>query len=371
MRRFLTAALCLAVFLGMGVFALSSQAKAEETFTWRMQTTWPSGLTLHDSAVKLAKRISDLTGGRLKIQVSPAGTMVPAFEVLDAVSRGTIDAAHGWSAYWIGKSPAANLFSSVAGGPFGMDNQDYAAWLYYGGGIEYYNQLYADEMNLNVKVFPTDLIPSEPLGWFKKPITSLEELKGLRYRASGLTAEIYDELGMSIVTLPGGEIVSALERGILDGAEFMCPTSDKDLGFQDVVKYYHAPGIHRHTGTLELLVNKDSYEKLPEDLQKIIDIVSRENLLRALVRLVTENVGDLEELRTRYNVELVDTPPEVIEATLAAWDRVAEGYVEKDPFFAEVYQSQKDFAEKMVPFRRSFYVPYELAADYYWPPEDE
>lgn len=367
MKKGLVALLSLLAFLGVTLLTVPAPAEAQKTVTWRMQTTWPAGMALHDSAVELANRISDLSGGRLKIEISPAGTMVPAFEVLDAVHRGIIDAAHGWSAYWIGKQPTANLFSSVAGGPFGMDNVDYAAWLYYGGGWEYYNQLYADILKMRVVVFPTDIIPSEPLGWFKQPITSVNDLKGLKFRASGLTAEIYRELGMSIITLPGGEIVSALERGIIDGAEFMCPTSDKDLGFQDVVKYYHAPGMHRHTGTLELIVNKNSYDKLPADLQKIIDIIARENLLRAWVRLVTQNVKDLEELQTRYNVQLVDTPPEVITAILEAWDKVAARYVEKDPFFAEVYQSQKNFAEKMVPFRRSFYVPYELAADYYWP----
>ncbi|MCG8641956.1 MAG: TRAP transporter substrate-binding protein [Desulfobacterales bacterium] len=367
MKKSLIAFVSLSFFLGLTFLSIPGLADAQKPITWRMQTTWPAGMALHDSAVELANRISELSGGRLKIEITPAGTMVPAFEVLDAVHRGTIDAGHGWSAYWIGKHPAANLFSSVAGGPFGMDNVDYSAWLYYGGGWEYYNRLYADILKMQVVVFPTDIIPSEPLGWFKKPITAVEDLKGLKFRASGLTAEIYRELGMSIITLPGGEIVSALERGIIDGAEFMCPTSDKDLGFQDVVKYYHAPGMHRHTGTLELIVNKKSYEKLPADLQKIIDIVARENLLRAWVRLVTQNAKDLEELQTRYKVQMVETPPEVISAILKAWDRVAARYVEKDPFFAEVYQSQKDFAATIVPFRRSFYVPYELGSDYYWP----
>jgi len=366
MKKILTTLVFILVAVWGLSAAITSPASAQ-TITWRMQTTWPTGLALHDSALTLANRINELSGGRLKIEITPAGTIVPAFEVLDAVHRGIIQAAHGWSAYWIGKQPTANLFSSVAGGPFGMDNVDYAAWLYAGGGMEYYQKLYGEVLNMKVIVFPTDLIASEPLGWFKKQIKSVDDLRGLKFRASGLTAEIYRELGMSIITLPGGEIVSALERGIIDGAEFMCPTTDKDLGFQDVVKYYHAPGMHRHTGTLEFLVNKDAYEKLPKDLQKVIEIAALENLLRGWVDLVARNVRDLEELRTRYNVELVDTPPEVITAILEAWDKVAARYVAQDPFFAEVYQSQKDFAAKMVPFRRSFYVPYDLAADYYWP----
>lgn len=365
-KTFITLACMLVVFFGFKLIVATPEADAK-TITWRMQTTWPTGLALHDSAVDLANRISELSGGRLKIEVTPAGTMVPAFEVLDAVHRGVIDAAHGWSAYWIGKQPTANLFSSVAGGPFGMDNVDYAAWLYTGGGLEYYQQLYGEVLGMRVMVWPTDLIASEPLGWFKKPITSVGDLQGLKFRASGLTAEIYRELGMAVITLPGGEIVSALERGIIDGAEFMCPTTDKDLGFQDVVKYYHAPGMHRHTGTLEFMVNRAAFEKLPKDLQKIVELACLENLMRGWVTLVEKNVRDLEELRTKYNVKLVETPPEVITAILEAWDRVAARYVEKDPFFAEVYKSQKEFASRMVPYRRSFYVPYELAADYYWP----
>lgn len=369
MKRFVLMSLILAfAIFGLSLLGPAAQpAAAQGTITWKMQTTWPAGMALHTSAVTLAKRIGELSGGRLRIDVTPAGTIVPAFEVLDAVNRGTLDAGHGWSAYWIGKHPAANLFSSVAGGPFGMDNVDYASWLYHGGGLQLYRELYQDVLKMKVIVFPSDIIAEEPLGWFKKPIKSVADLKGIKFRASGITAEIYKEFGMSVITLPGGEIVSALERGILDGAEFMCPTTDRQLGFQDVVKFYHAPGMHRSAGVLELLINKDSYDKLPADLKAIVDAAARENMLRAWLDLVAQNVRDLEELKAKHGVTLVETPKEVLVEILKSWDKVAARYVAKDPFFAKVYASQRDFARRMVPYKRSFYPDYRITADYYWP----
>lgn len=355
------------MFVGIGALVFTPKTTDAQTITWKMQTTWPAGMALHTSAVALGKRIEEMTGGRLKIEVLPAGAIVPAFEVLGAVHKGTIDAGHGWSAYWIGRHPAANLFSSVAGGPFGMDNVDYAGWLYHGGGLELYRELYLDAMKMNVMVFPTDIIASEPLGWFKKPIKSWADLKGIKMREAGLTAEIYKEAGITVVAMPGGEILPAMERGVIDGAAFMCPTTDRELGLMDVAKFYHAPGIHRHTGTLELLINKEKWDKLPADLKAIVDVASRENLFRAWVDLVDKNVKDLELLKTKHGVKVVETPKEVILEILKAWDKVAARYVAKDPFFAKVYASQKEYARKMVEYRREFYVPYELVADYYWP----
>lgn len=367
MKKATVLVLSILMFVGIGLSVFTPKTTEAQTITWKMQTTWPAGMALHTSAVALAKRIEEMSGGRLKIDIMPAGAIVPAFEVLGAVHKGTLDAAHGWSAYWIGKHPAANLFSSVAGGPFAMDNVDYAGWLYHGGGLEFYRELYLDAMKMKVMVFPTDIIASEPLGWFKRPIKSWADLKGLKMRESGLTAEIYKEAGVTVITMPGGEILPALERGVIDGAAFMCPTTDRELGFQDVVKFYHAPGIHRHTGTLELLVNKDSWDKLPADLKAIVDIASRENLFRAWIELVDRNVKDLEVLKTKHGVKMVETPKEVLIEILKAWDKVAAKYVAKDPFFAKVYASQKDYAKKMVDYRREFYIPYDTVADYYWP----
>lgn len=362
-RKWIVAGLLVSFLLSVSMIGTAMA----QTANWKMQSTWPAGIFLHESAVELAKRIVEMSGGRLKIDVSSAGTIVPAFEVLDAVHRGTLQAGHGWSAYWVGKQPALNLFSSVAGGPFGMDNVDYVGWLYHGGGLELYRQIYTDALKMKIHVLPTDIIASEPLGWFKRPIKSVADLKGKKFRATGLTAEIYKELGMAVITLPGGEIVSALDKGIIDGAEWMDPTMDKELGIMDVAKYYHAPGMHRHTGTLELLINKDTWDKLPADLKAIIEVATRENLLRSWLDLTSRNIKDLEVLKTKHKVNMVETPKEVIIEILKAWDKVAERYSAKDPVFAKVYASQKEWAKNMVDYRRSFYAAYDIPADYYWP----
>jgi TRAP-type mannitol/chloroaromatic compound transport system substrate-binding protein len=352
---------------GLFLIVFAFGTAGAQTMNWKMQSTWPSGIFLHESAVELSKRIVEMSGGRLKIDMSPAGTIVPAFEVLDAVHRGTLQGAHGWAPYWVGKAPSLNLFASVAGGPFGMDNIDYVGWLFHGGGLQLYREIYTDVLKMKVYVIPTDIIASEPLGWFKQPMKTTADLKGKKFRATGLTAEIYKEFGMSVITLPGGEIVSAIDKGMLDGAEWMDPTMDKELGLMDVAKYYHAPGMHRHTGTLELLINMDAWNKLPADLKAIVEVATRENLLRSWLDLTSRNLRDLEELKTKHKVNMVETSKEIIMEILKAWDKVAERYSAKDPVFAKVYASQKEWAKKMVDYRRTFYAPYDLPANYYWP----
>ena len=337
-----------------------------EVFEWTMQTTWPAGLYLHDGAIRFAEKVREMSGGRLNIDVLPAGTIVGAFDVLDTVHEGVLDMGHGWSAYWAGRHPAAHLFSSAIGGPFGMDNLDYVNWLYFGGGLELYRELYAEELGLNVLVFPVDIIVAEPFGWFKEPITAWEDLEGLKMREAGLTAEVYKEAGITVVMLPGGEILPAMEKGVIDAAAFMCPTSDKQLGLMDVAKYYHTPSVHRPTGTLELLVNKDSWDRLPADLKAIVEIAARESLLHSWMRGLHLNVDDLETLKKEHGVTVVRTPDEILMKVLEAWDAVAAKYAAENPFFARVYQSQKDFAEGVVSYRLGFYAPYEFAAHYYW-----
>jgi TRAP-type mannitol/chloroaromatic compound transport system substrate-binding protein len=359
---------CIAVLAVSGLIGASpGHAQSPAPIVWKMQTVWPAGLAFHRNAEGLAKRIEEMSGGRLKIQVEPAGTVVGAFDVLDAVNKGLVDCAHGWSAYWVGKHPALNFFTSASGGPFGLDNLDYVSWMFYGGGYELYRELYQDVLKMKVHVIPTLVLNTEPLGWFKKPIKSVADLKGAKFRASGLTAEIYKELGMTVIAMPAGEILPALERGVIDGAEFYSPYLDKELGFQDVAKYYYAPGMHRSTGTLELLVNKEKWDKLPADLKAIIDIASRENLLRGWLEISVKDVEALEELKAKSGVNVVETPKDVLIEILKAWDKVAANYAAKDPFFAKVSDSMKQFASHIVPFRRDFQAGYDICADYYWP----
>jgi len=374
-KRIRSIALALLVTASLGIMGCPPPPEVAplpappEVFELRMQTTWPAGSVLHASAIELARTIEEMSGGRLRIDVYPAGAIVPAFEVLTAVHKGILDAGHSWSAFWIGLHPAFNLFSSVAGGPFGMDTIDYAGWLLVGGGLELYRQLFTDVLGLNVLVFPADILPPEPLGWFKKPVLSWEDLDGLKFRAAGLTAEVMKEAGMIVVTLPAGEILPALEKGLIDGAEFMCPTTDMDLGLMDVAKYYHAPGVHRDTGTLELLINKDSWNRLPPDLQAIIEVATRAHMLHHWLELLHSNLTDLELLKTEHGVTLVRTCQEILLKILEAWDALAAKYAAECPFFAEVHNSQREFARRMIAFRRVFYLPYEFRAEYYWPTE--
>ena len=338
-------------------------------FEWRMQSTWPAGFFYHYWAKELAESIEKLSGGRLVIEVLPAGTIVGAFDVLDAVHDGVLDMGHSWVAYWAGREPAAMLFASAPGGPFGMDNLDFVTWLYHGGGFELLQEMFVDEMGMNIKSFPVNVLPPEPFGWFERPMRSLADLEGVKMREVGLTAAVYREMGIGVIMLPGGEIVSAMELGTIDAAAFTCPTADMGLGLMDVAKYYHAPGMHRPTGTLELLINKDRWNELPADLQAIVKVATKESLLHSWMLNLYANVGDMETLKDVYGVTLVDTPDEVLGKILEVWDQVAAEYAAECAFFARVLQSQKNFAGEVVPFRLGFWAPYEFAARHYWPEE--
>ncbi|HEX78248.1 MAG TPA: TRAP transporter substrate-binding protein [Dehalococcoidia bacterium] len=341
---------------------------APEPIRWKMQSAWPGGPAdlHHVCAEMVAERIERMSGGRIQIDLSVAGTIVPAFEIMDAVSTGVLDAGHVWPGYWVGKNSAFTLFASAAGGPYGMDALDWLGWFYKGGGLELYRELH-DKMGYNVVGFATFPEIPEPQGWFAEPVTTLEQFKGLKFRAAGLAAEVFKELGMTVVTLPGGEIVPTLEKGAIDAAEFSDPSTDMSFGFQDVVKYYHLPGIHQPTGMMELLVNKDVWEGLPEDLKWIVDGACEATTLAAWAMWINQNVIDLEWLVEEAGVILVETPQEILLEVLKAWDVVAAREAAANPDFAKILESQKEFAARNVPYRRWAHPDYDLAGEYYWP----
>jgi TRAP-type mannitol/chloroaromatic compound transport system substrate-binding protein len=333
---------------------------------WKVQSTFPAGIWDYMWGENFVKRVNEVAGGRLKIDLLPAGAVVPAFEVLDAVEKGVLDGAISWSGYWVGKNTAFSLFASATGGPFGMSNWDFIAWLFEGGGIELYRELLEKAGYKNVVWFPIWGEMPEPLGWYKKPIRSVADLKGMKMRAAGLAADVFKELGASVVTLPAAEILPALERGVIEGAEFSDPHSDMRLGFHDVVKYYHIPGIHQPTGVGEVLINKAQWDKLPKDLQMLIEMASREMLMLNWTRAWRMNYEALEELKTKHGVTVVETPREILVEMLKAWDRVAAREAARNPDFAKIYESQRQFASWFVPYQRLINPPYDLAADYYW-----
>jgi len=349
----------------VAALALGGPAVAQ-TKTLKMQASWPASLTLFDNFTMFAKRVDELTGGRVKIEALPAGQVVPAFEVLDATHKKVIDGAHTWAGYWVGKNKAAILFSGGPGGPLGMDHMDYLSWMWEGGGLDLYNEFYQKELKLNVVVL--NILPSSPqaLGWFKKEIKNLEDFKGVKCRQTGVAAEIFNEMGMRTVNMPGGEIMPAAERGTIDCAEWVGGIEDLRFGFHTIWKYHYAPSLHENVSIGELLINKDVWDSLGKLDQEIVRAAATETMFRWWAKWQRQNAEALVELRDKHKVNVLETPAEIHTAFLAAWDRLVVKESEKNPLFKKVWDSQKAFASVSVPAKRLYYPAYSLAADHYW-----
>jgi len=345
---------------------VSAGPAAAKEFQWKMQSTWPAGDFHNVDPQIVVDYIHSMSGGRIKIDFMSAGTVVAPFEVLDAVHRGILDVGHAWPGYWVGKHPACGLFSSASGGPFGLSSEDFLAWMYEGGGLDLYNELLQKELKLNVVAFPTFGETPEPQGWFNKPITSWEDFKGLKFRAAGMTAEVFKEAGATVVTLPGGEIVPALEKGVIDAAEYSDPSSDKAVGLHDVRKFYHLPGIHQPTGIMELVINKKKWEELPDDLKEIVRVACEAATMRFTFKMLVQNAKDLDDLTTNHGVTVVRTPSDVLIEVMKAADKVLARYAKENAFFGKVLESQREFAKRVVPYRQAGHPDYDLAANYYY-----
>jgi TRAP-type mannitol/chloroaromatic compound transport system substrate-binding protein len=356
----------LATLLALAVLVPAGQAQAPRTVTWKMQSTWTAGDFHHVNPTGLIQKVEEMSGGRLKIELVAAGAVVPPLEVLDAVNRGILDAGHAWPGYWTGKHPAATLFGSAPGGPYGMNAEDYLGWIYMAGGLELYNELLQKEMRTDVVALPTFGETPEPMGWFKRPMKTVVDFKGVKFRAAGMSAEVFREMGMTVVTLSGGEIVPALERGVVDAAEFSDPSADMALGLHNVRRFYHMPGIHQPTGIMEFVINRKKWEELPGDLRAIIRWASMAEALHYTLKMLDRNSQDLGALVGKEKVTVVETPRDMMVEILKAWDRVAERKARDNPFFAKVLASQKAWAQRVVPYRRCCHPEYALAADHYW-----
>jgi TRAP-type mannitol/chloroaromatic compound transport system substrate-binding protein len=368
-----SARLPLAILLALATVALllagsaeRGPASAQNQITLKVQSTWPAADFHQVNPKGLVEKIQEMSGGRLKIDLMPAGTVVPPLELLSAVNKGVLDGGHSWPGFWTGRHPAASLFGSMPGGPYGMNSEDYLSWLYLGGGLELYQELLQKELKMEVVVFPTFGETPEPMGWFSKPMTSLRELRGVRFRATGLSAEVFKEMGMTVVSTAPGEIVPALERGVIDAAEFSDPSADMALGLAQVRKFYHMPGIHQPTGIMEFYVNRQKWEPLPADLKAIVKWGAMAESLHYTAKMLDRNSQDLETLVTKHGVTVVETPKEIMVEILKAWDKVADRKSKENPFFAKILESQRVWAKRVVAYRRCCHPPYELAADYYW-----
>ena len=359
-RRFLQKAAAGTVAAGGLAAPMISKA---QTVSLRFQSTWPAKDIFHEYANDFAKKVNDMAGGRLKIEVLPAGSVVPAFQLLDAVNKGTLDGGHGVLAYHYGKSTALALWGS--GPAFGMDPNMVLAWHYYGGGKALLEEIYKS-LNIEVTSFLYGPMPTQPLGWFKKPIAKVEDLKGLKYRTVGLSIDVFKEMGASVNPLPGGEIVPALDRGLLDAAEFNNATSDRILGFPDVVKNCMLQSFHQSGEQLEILFNKGKYDALPAELKSIIDYAVQAASADMSWKAIQRNSQDYIELKTKDKVNFYKTPDAILRAQLAAWDKVTAAKSLDNPQFKKVMDSQRDFAQRAGQWQNDYLVDFKMAWNHYF-----
>jgi TRAP-type mannitol/chloroaromatic compound transport system substrate-binding protein len=310
----------------------------EQTFEWKMVTTWPKnfpGLGL--AAENLSRYVDEMSNGRLTIRVYGAGEIVPAMEVFDAVSQGVADAGHGAAYYWKGKVPSSVFFTAV---PFGMTAQEMNGWLHYGGGLELWQEAYA----------PFNLVPMtggstgvQMAGWFNKEINSAEDLRGLNMRIPGLAGEVFAAAGGTAVRIPGGELYTSMQTGVVDALEWVGPYNDLAFGFQEVAKYYYYPGWHEPGAMLEFIVNRESLEALPEDLKAIVRYATRAANQDMLDEYTARNNAALQSLINEHGVQLRRLPDDVLVALWRGTRKVMDDLVASDPMAAKVYASFREF----------------------------
>src|SRR6266852_3511661 len=360
-RRFLTGA---AVAAGAATtFGFPMVARAQGPISMRWQSTWPQKDIFHEYALDYAKKVNDMTGGDLKIEVLPAGSVVPAFGLLDAVSKGTLDGVHGVLVYHYGKQTALALWGSSPA--FGMDANMILSWHKYGGGKELLAKLY-NSIGANVVSFPYGPMPTQPLGWYKKPITKTDDFKGLKFRTVGISIDLFTGMGAAVNAVPGSEIVPAMDRGLLDAAEFNNATSDRILGFPDVSKVCMLQSYHQSAEQFEILFNKTKFDALPEKMKAIIanavEAASADMSWKAIHRYSQDYI----ELQTKDKVRFYKTPDSVLQRQLEVFDQVDKKKAAENPMWKEITESQKKYAERAVRWYLDTQVGQRMAYNYYF-----
>lgn len=361
-RRFLAASAAAAAAVGAGSVAFPNVARAQ-TISWNMQSGW-AGDIFHEFAGDFVRMVNDMSGGALQIQLLPAGAVVGALELQDAIVGGALDGAHGVTAYWYGKNKAASLFGTPPS--FGWNANQFLGWVKYGGGQDLYNELVQEILGLDLVGFLSGPMPTQALGWFREPITSASAFEGLRYRTVGLAADLMAELGAAVTILGGGDIVPALDRGVIDAAEFNNPSSDRFLGFQDVAKNWMLQSYHQDAEAFEISFNKTKFEALPDELQAIIKHATEAASADMSWKAMQRYPEDQRRLVEEDGVTLYITPDEILEAQLEAWDRVIERNSEENPFFARVIDSQMDWCRKVVGFDLTNEAPKRKAYEHFF-----
>jgi TRAP-type mannitol/chloroaromatic compound transport system substrate-binding protein len=342
-----------------------SVVKAQGPISMRWQSTWPSKDIFHEYALDFGKRINDMTGGDLKIEVLPAGAVVPAFQLLDAVSKGVLDGGHGVLVYHYGKQQALALWGSGPG--YAMDANMLLSWHKYGGGKELLNEIFTS-IGANVVSFPYGPMPTQPLGWYKKPVTKVDDFKGLKFRTVGISIDVFTGMGAAVNALPGGEIVAAMDRGLIEAAEFNNATSDRVLGFADVSKICMLQSYHQNAEQMEISFNKTKFDALPEKMKHLIasgvEAASQDMQWKAIDRYSKDYI----ELQTKDNVKFYKTPDVVLKRQLEIFDEVAKKKAGENPIFKKIIESQLAFAKRAVQWEQDTVVSRKMVFDHYFGP---
>jgi len=339
-----------ALALGLGV--AQGQALAQgKPVKIRVQSVIPTSADEVTMLKEFAKDVEDLTNKSVTFEILPAGAVVAVNDTLDAVDKGLIEGGFAWTHYWSGKHPAATLFGSpAAGSGVGMDNFAWVSWFLYGGGKGLYDELWK-EMKVNVKGFILQPVGPEALGWFKNPVNSMADFRKLRFRTPpGIPGQIYKDIGVAAVAMGGGDILPALEKGVIDGAEWCCPKPDMTFGFQKVLKHYYLQGLHQVVVNADLYINGDVWKKLTPGQQKAIEVSANASLMKTVAYRIIENGRALHELVDKHGVILHETPADYFKEYSAAALKNFDANAKQNPFFKKVWDSQKAFAATAIPF---------------------
>lgn len=344
--------------------AMPAIVRAQDATVFKLQSSWGASDVFQEMAKQYTDRVEKMSGGRMKFDLLPAGAVVKAFEVQNACNDGIIDAAHTVTAYWYGKNKAASLFGT--GPVFGANASQILAWIHYGGGKDLYRELVQDILGLNLVGFFAMPMPTQPLGWFKKDIKSADDLQGLKYRTVGLATDIMQGMGLSVTQLPGGEIVPALERGVIEAFEFNNPTSDKQFGAQDVSKIYMLGSYHQAAEFFEIIFNKQKFDGLSDEQKAILEYAAEAANTANYGMAMDRYSSDLQSLIKDSGVAVNRTPTSVMEAQLASWDKVLDGLLQ-DAYFKKVVDSQKAWSERVAFYDIMNQADYKLAYNHYFP----
>ncbi|HKS85059.1 MAG TPA: twin-arginine translocation signal domain-containing protein [Pseudolabrys sp.] len=360
-RKFLSGA----ALTGVAAVAAPAVVKAQGPINMRFQSTWPSKDIFHEYAQDFGKRINDMTGGDLRIEVLPAGAVVPAFGLLDAVSKGVLDGGHGVLVYSYGKNTALALWGSGPG--YAMDANMLLAWHKYGGGKELLEKIY-NQIGADVVSFPYAPLYSQPLGWFKKPMSKPEDFQGLKYRTVGISIDLFTAMGAAVNALPGGEIVAAIDRGLLDAAEFNNASSDRALGFADVSKICMLQSYHQNAEQLEISFNKTKFKALPPKMQALIESGVEAASQDMQWKAIDRNSQDYITLQTQDKVKFYKTPDAILKKQLELYDEITKKYIASNPLFKEIIASQLAFARRATQWEQDYITPRRMAFDHYFGP---